>query len=61
MRCSEKRKYSTRKEAKRSRNNREHATGLQLYIYKCPECSYFHLTRHRISNEVWSQYFDNRS
>jgi transposase-like protein len=50
MRCSEKIRYINRKEAKRARNIRAMAMGMHLYVYKCPECTFFHLTKYRIGN-----------
>lgn len=39
-----KRKYN-RKEAKQHQRMAQDKANIELYIYKCPDCRYYHLTK----------------
>lgn len=43
--CGRKRRWTQRGKANKARKHREQVTGLKLYVYKCPNCWGFHLTK----------------
>jgi hypothetical protein len=47
MRCDKKNKYKTYEIAEAKRNKSEIIADINLYIYRCPLCAYYHLTKEK--------------
>ena len=43
-RCNGKMSYRTEEKAEKQRESRMREQGLVLYVYRCPNCFYWHLT-----------------
>ena len=44
MRCEDKKRYSTKARAKQAASRHSKASGIELYVYKCPTCGFWHMT-----------------
>lgn len=44
MKCEEKKRFSTKARAKQAAGQAKRIRGLDLFVYKCPTCKFWHLT-----------------
>lgn len=52
MKCEEKRKFKTEKEANKIINVSIKKFNINQYSYKCPKCKFYHLTRNSPEKEL---------
>lgn len=50
MNCTDKKAFKTKAIAKQKRAQSLKIRGIELYVYKCPECKMWHLSKQKWEN-----------
>lgn len=44
MKCEQKKRFTTKARARQAASRAEKIRGIELHVYKCPRCGYWHIT-----------------